>query len=45
MSFQIEDNMATMKQKTLSRWRMTSLLLLTMSVLNGLFEFYGVEFF
>ena len=28
--------MATMKQKTLSRWRMTSLLLLTMSILTGL---------
>ena len=28
--------MATMKQKTLSRWRMTSLLLLTMSVLTAL---------
>ena len=32
----IEDNMVTMKQKTLSRRRMTSLLLLTMSVLTGL---------
>ena len=32
----IEDNMVTMKQKTLSRWRMTTLLLLTMSVLIGL---------
>ena len=28
--------MATMKQQTRSRWRMTSLLLVTMSVLTGL---------
>ena len=28
--------MATMKQKTRSRWRMTSLLLVTMSALTGL---------